>query len=252
MLDRVITGELDGAHMLAGQPLGATIGFGTKADIVTAVLAWTSTATPSRSPTKSGTMMKPARPDGRATASRCIRSAPTRSSRRSTSSRPTGKPFKMAHGLPGLDAQLRAALLARRRRHPSRASTRRPTSPGQIAADVLISVTPPPQMPATLEAGTINGYCVGEPWNQQAIFKGIGVPVITDYEIWKNNPEKVFGVTKALAEKNPQHAHRADQGADPRRPSGSTQTTARTARKRRRSCRGPNTSAPTAAVIANR
>ena len=36
MLDRVITGELDGAHMLAGQPLGATIGFGTKADVVTA------------------------------------------------------------------------------------------------------------------------------------------------------------------------------------------------------------------------
>ena len=51
---------------------------------------------------------------------------------------------------------------------------------GQIGADVLISVTPPPQMPATLEAGTIHGYCVGEPWNQQAVFKGIGVPVITD------------------------------------------------------------------------
>jgi nitrate/nitrite transport system substrate-binding protein len=74
---------------------------------------------------------------------------------------------------------------------------------GQIKADVLISVTPPPQMPATLEAGTINGYCVGEPWNEQAIFKKVGVPVITDYEIWKNNPEKVFGVSKAWAEKNP-------------------------------------------------
>jgi nitrate/nitrite transport system substrate-binding protein len=58
-------------------------------------------------------------------------------------------------------------------------------------------------MPATLEAGTINGYCVGEPWNQQAIFKGIGVPVITDYQIWKNNPEKVFGVTKAWADRHP-------------------------------------------------
>jgi nitrate/nitrite transport system substrate-binding protein len=68
---------------------------------------------------------------------------------------------------------------------------------------VLLSVTPPPQMPATLEAGTIHGYSVGEPWNQQAIAKGVGVPVITDYEIWKNNPEKVFGVTKAWAEANP-------------------------------------------------
>ncbi|MDP2330914.1 MAG: CmpA/NrtA family ABC transporter substrate-binding protein, partial [Reyranella sp.] len=35
LLDRVITGELDGAHMLAGQPIAATIGFGTKAHIVT-------------------------------------------------------------------------------------------------------------------------------------------------------------------------------------------------------------------------
>src|SRR6188474_2535203 len=34
LLDRVITGELDGAHMLAGQPLGATIGFGTNAHVV--------------------------------------------------------------------------------------------------------------------------------------------------------------------------------------------------------------------------
>ncbi|MEO0372157.1 MAG: CmpA/NrtA family ABC transporter substrate-binding protein, partial [Pseudomonadota bacterium] len=74
---------------------------------------------------------------------------------------------------------------------------------GQIGADVFLSVTPPPQMPATLEAGTIHGYCVGEPWNQQAVFKGIGVPVITDYQLWKNNPEKVFGITKEFAEENP-------------------------------------------------
>lgn len=36
LLDGVISGELDGAHMLAGQPLGATIGFGTEAHIITA------------------------------------------------------------------------------------------------------------------------------------------------------------------------------------------------------------------------
>src|SRR5690606_7438557 len=35
LLDGVIDGRLDGAHMLAGQPLAATIGFGTKAHIVT-------------------------------------------------------------------------------------------------------------------------------------------------------------------------------------------------------------------------
>jgi len=54
-----------------------------------------------------------------------------------------------------------------------------------------------------MEAGTIYGYCVGEPWNQQAVFKGIGVPVVTDYEIWKNNPEKVYGLSKTFTEKYP-------------------------------------------------
>ena len=68
---------------------------------------------------------------------------------------------------------------------------------GFTDAEVELSVTPPPQMPATMEAGTISGYCVGEPWNQQAVEKAIGVPVTTNSDIWKNNPEKVFGVTKA-------------------------------------------------------
>jgi nitrate/nitrite transport system substrate-binding protein len=35
LLDRVIDGQLDGAHMLAGQPIAATIGFGTEAHIIT-------------------------------------------------------------------------------------------------------------------------------------------------------------------------------------------------------------------------
>jgi nitrate/nitrite transport system substrate-binding protein len=74
-------------------------------------------------------------------------------------------------------------------------------------------VTPPPQIPATLEAGTIQGYCVGEPWNQQAVFKGIGVPVITDYEIWENNPEKVFALSAQFAEKYPNATIRLTRAA---------------------------------------
>jgi nitrate/nitrite transport system substrate-binding protein len=74
---------------------------------------------------------------------------------------------------------------------------------GVDQADVLLSVTPPPQMPATLEAGTIQGYCVGEPWNQQAVAKGIGVPVVTNLEIYKHKQEKVLGVTRQWADKHP-------------------------------------------------
>ncbi len=88
--------------------------------------------------------------------------------------------------------------------HPGFYAPHKDDISGQLQAEALLSVTPPPQMPATLEAGTIYGYCVGEPWNQQAVFKGIGVPVITDYEIWKDNPEKVFGVSNKWAEENPE------------------------------------------------
>src|SRR3546814_8440591 len=58
-------------------------------------------------------------------------------------------------------------------------------------------------MPATLEAGTIEGYCVGEPWNQAAVFKKIGVPVVTDDQIQRLNPEKVLGLRKDFADKYP-------------------------------------------------
>jgi nitrate/nitrite transport system substrate-binding protein len=115
-----------------------------------------------------------------------------------------GKPFKMGMVFPVSthNYELRYWLAAGGL-HPGYYAPDKGDTSGQIKADVLLSVTPPPQMPATLEAGTIDGYCVGEPWNQQAVFKGIGVPVITDYEIWKNNPEKVFGVSKAWADKHP-------------------------------------------------
>ena len=35
------------------------------------------------------------------------------------------------------------------------------------------------------------------------MIRGIGVPVTTNYDIWKNNPEKVFGVSKDWADKHP-------------------------------------------------
>src|SRR3546814_21003767 len=74
---------------------------------------------------------------------------------------------------------------------------------GTVKADVQLSVTPPPQMPATLEAGTIEGYCVGEPWNKAAVFKKIGVPVVTDAKIQPLKPETVLGPMKDFDDKHP-------------------------------------------------
>jgi nitrate/nitrite transport system substrate-binding protein len=69
--------------------------------------------------------------------------------------------------------------------------------------DVRLVVVPPPQMVGQLEKGAIDGYCVGEPWNAQAVQDGLGHTLITKYEIWNNSPEKVLGVTLEWAEQYP-------------------------------------------------
>ena len=200
LLDRVINGELDGAHMLAGQPLGSTIGFGTQADVITAFSMdlngngitvsndiWRQMK--AHVPMADGHPVHPIKADALKPVIEQYKAE--------------GKPFNMGMVFPVSthNYELRYWLAAGGIK-PGYYAPPQDIS-GQIDADALLSVTPPPQMPATLEAGTIYGYCVGEPWNQQAVFKGIGVPVVTDYEIWKDNPEKVFGVSKAWADKYP-------------------------------------------------
>ena len=200
VMDRVVSGELDGSHMLAPAPLGASIGFGTQADIVTAFsMGFNGNAiTVSNDVWK---LMKPnVQMDGGKPAHPIKADALKPVVEKFKSE---GKPFSMAMTFPIGSHNLKLRYwLAAGGIKPGFYAPPQDTS-GQLDADALLSVTPPPQMPATLESGTIHGYCVGEPWNQQAVFKGIGVPVITDDELWKDTPEKVFGVTKAWADKNP-------------------------------------------------
>ena len=200
LLDGVIDGQLDGAHMLAGQPLAATIGYGTEAHIITPF----SMDLNGNGITVSNEVwekmlpnipkMADGRPEHPISAEALVPVIEEFNA--------NGEAFNMGMVFPvsthnyELRYWLAAGGINPGYYSPDNIS-------GQIGADVFLSVTPPPQMPATLEAGTIHGYCVGEPWNQQAVFKGIGVPVITDYQLWKNNPEKVFGITDAFAEENP-------------------------------------------------
>ncbi|MDR3411142.1 MAG: CmpA/NrtA family ABC transporter substrate-binding protein [Formivibrio sp.] len=205
LLDRVISGELDGAHMLAGQPLGATIGIGTKADIITAFSMDLNgnAITVSNDIWKQMLPFIPKGADGK----------PVHPIKAEVLKKVVDKykaagkkfPLGMVFPLSTHNYELRY-WLASGGINPGFYGKKDVT--GQLNGDVLISVTPPPQMPSTMEAGTIFGYSVGEPWNQQAVFKGIGVPVITDEEIWKNKPEKVFGVSKAWADKYP-NTHKA-------------------------------------------
>lgn len=68
--------------------------------------------------------------------------------------------------------------------------------------DVDILVVPPSSVVKALDEGLIDGYCVGEPWNTQAVKKQVGVTLIAGYEIWNNAPEKVLGVRAAWAQEN--------------------------------------------------
>jgi nitrate/nitrite transport system substrate-binding protein len=69
--------------------------------------------------------------------------------------------------------------------------------------DAKVIVVPPPQMVANMRVGNMDGFCVGEPWNQRAIIDKIGVTAITTQDIWKDHPEKVLGTQAAFVKANP-------------------------------------------------
>lgn len=203
VLDRVIDGQLDGSHMLAGQPIAAQAGFGRQAALQTPFSmdlngngitvsneVW-SKMKPNVPTDEAGKTIHPIKADAIKPVVEAYKA--------------DGKPFKMGMVFPVSTHNYEIRYwLAAAGIHPGMYTAE--NIQGQVDADVLLSVTPPPQMPATLEAGTIYGYCVGEPWNQQAVFKGIGVPVTTNYDVWKNNPEKVFVMTKQFMDENPNTA----------------------------------------------
>ncbi|GGF28347.1 CmpA/NrtA family ABC transporter substrate-binding protein [Echinicola rosea] len=203
VLDRVIDGQLDGSHMLAGQPIAAGAGFGRQAELVTPFSmdlngngitvsneVW-SDMKPNIPKDAEGRPQHPIKADALAPVIQQYKNS--------------GRPFKMGMVFPVSTHNYEIRYwLAAAGINPGFYTA--DNIQGQVDADVLLSVTPPPQMPATLEAGTIYGYCVGEPWNQQAVFKGIGVPVTTNYDVWKNNPEKVFVMSKKFVDENPNTA----------------------------------------------
>jgi len=78
--------------------------------------------------------------------------------------------------------------------------------PGDAAgagADINLITIPPPQMVANMKVDKMDGFCVGEPWNNRAIEDGIGFTVTTTQQMWKDHPEKVCAFTEEFATKNP-------------------------------------------------
>jgi nitrate/nitrite transport system substrate-binding protein len=200
LLDGVIDGNLHGAQMLAGQPLAATIGFGTQAHIVTPfVMDLNGNAT-----TVSNEVWELMRPaiasDAEGRPVHPISAAALRPALDAFAAQ--GRPFNLGIVFPVSTHNFEQRYwLAAGGINPGFYSPDNVS--GQIGGEVLLSVTPPPQMPATLEAGTISGYTVGEPWNQQAVAMGIGVAVATDLDIFPMRAEKVLGLRADFVAENP-------------------------------------------------
>ena len=72
--------------------------------------------------------------------------------------------------------------------------------------DVKTIVVPPPQMVANVRVGNMHGFSVGEPWNQRAIIDKVGFSVATSQDVWPDHPEKVLGTTSDWVAKNPNSA----------------------------------------------
>jgi NitT/TauT family transport system ATP-binding protein len=188
LLDNVISGATDGAHMLSGQPIAATIGIGTQAHVVTAFtmdlngnaitvsnavweamqLADESLDTPTPPHPITAAALRPVVDDHIA----------------------QGKKLQMAMVFPVSthNYELRYWLAA---------------SGIDPDRDIEILILPPPDMGDALAEGLIDGYCAGEPWNSFGVLKRGGHLATIKAAIWKSSPEKVLGVNARWAEANP-------------------------------------------------
>jgi len=72
--------------------------------------------------------------------------------------------------------------------------------------DVKTITVPPPQMVANMRVGNMDGFCVGEPWNNRAIMDNIGFTAVTTQDIWTDHPEKVLGTTAEWVQRHPNTA----------------------------------------------
>jgi ABC-type nitrate/sulfonate/bicarbonate transport system substrate-binding protein len=129
-------------------------------------------------------------------------------------------PELVGDGMPPLDARALAAVVAKRKAAGKPQVVLASVFPYSVQnymvrlwlssagldpdRDVRLVTVPPPHTIAYLSGGAVDGYCVGEPWNQQAQALGIGRIALTGPDIWKGMPEKVLGTTESFAANNPE------------------------------------------------
>ncbi len=69
--------------------------------------------------------------------------------------------------------------------------------------DIKIINVPPPEMVAKLKDGTIDGFLGPDPFNQRAVFDGVGFIHILSKEIWDGHPCCAFGAGEDFIKQHP-------------------------------------------------
>ncbi|RAM49852.1 MAG: bicarbonate-binding protein [Hapalosiphonaceae cyanobacterium JJU2] len=72
--------------------------------------------------------------------------------------------------------------------------------------DASLIVVPPPQMVANMRGGTMEGFCVVDPWHHRLIKKRLGYSAVTSGELWNNHPEKALAMRSDWVDKHPKAA----------------------------------------------
>lgn len=73
-------------------------------------------------------------------------------------------------------------------------------------SDVQSIVVPPTQMVSQASMGAMDGFSVGEPWNHRGIMDGVSIHAASSQEVWQDHPEKVLGSTKDFVSQYPNTA----------------------------------------------
>jgi nitrate/nitrite transport system substrate-binding protein len=185
--DKVATGALDAAHMLAPMPIAATFGAGPLQQPMGTALALGLGGNAVTVSLDLWRRMEKLDPVALFAPASCARALARVVAERRAAGAP---PLRLAMVFPfSMHAYELRCWLASAGVVPDR--------------DLTLLVVPPPRMVAELEAGSIDGFCVGEPWNSVAVRRGSGVVVVTGHDLWNHAPEKVLGVSRSWAERHP-------------------------------------------------
>jgi len=173
--DKLVSGELDAAHVLYGLIYGVQLGIGGPKRDMSVLMTINHNG---QAITLSNQLGAKRAVDG-ASLARLVKAEP--------------REYTFAHTFPtGTHAMWLYYWLAAHGVDPFR--------------EVKTIVVPPPQMVANMRIGNMDGFCVGEPWNSRAIHDKIGFTAATTQDIWQDHPEKVLGTTAEFVQRYPNTA----------------------------------------------